>query len=104
MSIFFTADRGFALKCYLIKPFRKDQQVSLENKIFNARLSHARQIIEYAFGVVTRKWSIFENHVNFKLHNKEIVILACVLKRQLFPKLIFSGALPPEKSFFDLKS
>lgn len=61
-----------------MKPFRKDQQVSLENKMFNARLSHARQIIECAFGVLSKKWSIFKNHVNFKLRNTEIVILACV--------------------------
>ena len=61
-----------------MKPFRRNQTHSIEDKIFNARLSHARKIIECAFGVLTRKFNIFQHQLNFKLKNTEIIIMACV--------------------------
>ena len=45
------------------------------------------------------RWNFLRSYIL-----KKGVFLRCILGRQLFPKLIFSGALPPEKSFFDLKS
>lgn len=54
-------DGGFPLKNYLMKPFVRTQMMTVEQKIFNIRLSHARKIIECAFGVLCKRWKIFES-------------------------------------------
>lgn len=75
---FFTGDGGFALKKYLMVPYRKSQYMSVSKKIFNIRLSNGRKIIERAFGLMCKKWKIFETPLDFKLSTSEIIIMCCV--------------------------
>ncbi|KAL7286697.1 hypothetical protein TKK_0019080 [Trichogramma kaykai] len=45
-------DGGFPLKSYLMKPYLRTNNMSIPQKIFNYRLSHARQVIECAFATL----------------------------------------------------
>ncbi len=51
MPYFIIGDNAFALKTWLMKPFSK-HNMSDEQRIFNYKLSHARRIVENAFGIL----------------------------------------------------
>lgn len=56
------ADDAFPLKPYLMKPYAR-QNLTMEQKIFNYRLSRARRISENAFGILVAKFRIFERPI-----------------------------------------
>ncbi|XP_036344851.1 uncharacterized protein LOC118754099 [Rhagoletis pomonella] len=53
MPFVIVADDAFPLKTYLLKPFSYREQV-MSYKIFNYRLSRARNVVENVFGNVHR--------------------------------------------------
>ena len=48
---FLVGDEIFALQEWLIKPYSKSASTSETKQIFNYRQSHARRVIENAFGI-----------------------------------------------------
>ena len=73
---FFIGDGGFPLKRYLIKPFQRTRNMRVDQKIFNHRLSHARKVIECSFGILCKKWKLFESPLDFQLKTSQIVIMS----------------------------
>lgn len=71
-------DGGFPLRNYLLKPYVRTRMMSVEQRIFNIRLSHARKIIECAFGVLCKRWRIFECALDFNLTTSESVIMSII--------------------------
>uniref|UniRef100_A0ABD2VV58 DDE Tnp4 domain-containing protein n=1 Tax=Trichogramma kaykai TaxID=54128 RepID=A0ABD2VV58_9HYME len=69
-------DGGFPLKSYLMKPYLRTNNMSIPQKIFNYRLSHARQVIECAFGELSKTWEVNMKKLEWKLSNCELIILA----------------------------
>ena len=67
----FVADDAFGLKCHMMKPY-PDQNIPLDERIFNYRCSRARRIIENAFGIATSRFRIFRRPI---IANTEKVIL-----------------------------
>ena len=67
----FVADDAFGLKCHMMKPY-PDQNIPLDERIFNYRCSRARRIIENAFGIATSTFRIFRRPI---IANTEKVIL-----------------------------
>ena len=52
---FLIGDDAFALKTWMMKPFSA-RNLSLEERIFNYRLSRARRIVENAFGILANRF------------------------------------------------
>lgn len=52
LPFYLLGDGGFGLKSYLMTPFCKGKNYGDREKVFNYRLSHARRIIECAFGTM----------------------------------------------------
>ena len=52
-------DREFPLKKYLMKPFVRNNNLTVPQQVYNYRLSHARRIIESAFGELSQVWRVF---------------------------------------------
>lgn len=75
---YFIGDGGFPLKKYSLKPYVRTRMMSVEQRIFNIRLSHARKIIECAFGVLCKRWRIFECALDFNLRTSEIIIMSAI--------------------------
>lgn len=50
-------DEGYPLKPFLMRPYPQ-RNLGPEEEIFNKRLSHARQVVECTFGIVSNKWRV----------------------------------------------
>ncbi|XP_045127387.1 uncharacterized protein LOC123513957 [Portunus trituberculatus] len=51
-------DDAFALKTWLMKLYAHLSQIHNE-RVFSYRLSHARRVVENAFGILHQRWRIF---------------------------------------------
>lgn len=92
-------DDAFPLKTYLMKPYSR-RNMTLEERIFNYRLSRARRVIENTFGILVSKFRIFEKPISLKLESVDDVVLACCSLhnwlRKTNPSYIPSGLIDYE--------
>lgn len=75
---FLIGDGGFPLKEYLMKPFLRNENLTVPQQVYNFRLSHARIIIENAFGELSMTWLVNESVLPWKLSTNENVIMSTV--------------------------
>lgn len=57
------ADEAFASNTNLLRPF-PGRVLNDDRRIFNYRLSRARQHIECSFGILSKKWRIFQASIH----------------------------------------
>lgn len=69
-------DEAYPLSKNLMKPFSRNN-LNPEKRIYNYRHSRARRIVECAFGMLTKKFRIFETSMLLQPENAELVTLAC---------------------------
>ena len=62
MPYFFIGDEGFPLGNYLMRPY-SGRYLEESKNIFNYRLSRARRIIENTFGILAKKWGIYNRPI-----------------------------------------
>ncbi|XP_068118950.1 uncharacterized protein [Hyperolius riggenbachi] len=75
----FVADEAFALSEHVMRPYAQ-RDMSLKKKVFNQRLTKARQVVECAFGILSNKWRIFHTALKMKPQYAIAVVKAtCVL-------------------------
>lgn len=72
----FIGDEAFSLKPNFLKPYNQ-KELNYERKVFNYRLSRARNVVENAFGILSARFRIFHTPINMKLENIERAVLAC---------------------------
>lgn len=72
----FIGDEAFALRSDFMKPFSQ-KDLNHERKIFNYRLSRARNTVECTFGILASRFRILHTEINLKLKKIEKVVLAC---------------------------
>ena len=73
----FVGDDAFWLKENMMKPY-PSQNRTLEEKVFDYRLSRARRIIENSFGIATARFRIFRRPINAKVSTVKSVTKAVV--------------------------
>ena len=73
----FVGDDAFGLKENMMKPY-PSQNRTLEEKVFDYRLSRARRIIENSFGIATARFRIFRIPINAKFSTVKSVTKAVV--------------------------
>nr|CAH7746041.1 unnamed protein product [Callosobruchus chinensis] len=90
----FVADEAFPLLENVMRPFpRRSVTDNYERKVFNYRLSRARQTVECSFGILSSRFRIFQKPVEISVDSVvHVVKAACVLHNYL---LINSPMLEP---------
>lgn len=76
-------DAAFPLLLWLMKPYTITNDMPLEKKNFNYRLSRARMTVENAFGRLKGRWRILLKRADMKLDNMKAVVKACLVLHNL---------------------
>ena len=84
------SDDAFGLKENMMKPC-PSQNRTIEEKVFDYRLSRARRIIENSFGITTARFRIFPRPINAKVSTMKSVTKAVVGLHNLLMKKIHEG-------------
>jgi hypothetical protein len=89
------ADGGFAMTRYMIVPYTQTaimRGAEKEKKLlFNKKLSAARRIVESAFGILTKKFRLFSNVLEFSPDKCTQLILTATILHNF---LIKTGSVP----------
>lgn len=72
------ADDAFPILCNLMKPYSQNN-LSLESRIHNYRLSRARRVVESSFGILANRFRVLLQPINLAVAKVEIITLTCVL-------------------------
>lgn len=78
LPYFLIGDGGFGLRNFLMTPYTRTANITNTQKIFNYRLSRARNVIECSFGLLVAKWRLLKESQSLKIETVETVIMACV--------------------------
>lgn len=62
-------DEAFALTPFMMRPYPRANNLNLQQKVFNYRLSQARKVVECAFGILTARWRIFRRPLSTNIIN-----------------------------------
>ena len=68
-------DDAFPLRTNLLKPFSR-KNLSVEEKVFNYRLSRARRVVENAFGILASRFRILLRPIDLKVDTTEMLVKA----------------------------
>ncbi|XP_033209604.1 uncharacterized protein LOC117168230 [Belonocnema kinseyi] len=63
---------------YMMKTFARRNGLTDRQKAFNYRLSRARNFIEDSFGILTARWQILQNRLDYKLETSISIVRALV--------------------------
>jgi len=76
----FVGDEAFPLMPNLMRPYPKVRVTgNYENKVFNYRLSRARQTVESSFGILTARFRVYKRPFECKLDSIDKVVLATIV-------------------------
>ncbi|XP_044157454.1 protein ANTAGONIST OF LIKE HETEROCHROMATIN PROTEIN 1-like [Bufo gargarizans] len=71
-------DEAFQMCENLIKPY-SSRDLNPAKRVFNYRLTRARQTVECAFGILVAKWRILTKAINLKVETIDDIVKACVV-------------------------
>ncbi|CAG5016035.1 unnamed protein product [Parnassius apollo] len=73
-------DEAFPLRTYLMRPYPKSQLCDQRKSTFNDRLSHARKVVENAFGILAKKFRLYNRRIQLHPDNADkVVMTTCIL-------------------------
>ena len=72
------ADDAFPLRDYIMKPYSQNG-LTVDKRVFNYRLSHARRVVENAFGILANRFRVFMTPMNLGPEKVETITLACCI-------------------------
>ncbi|XP_060871321.1 uncharacterized protein LOC132945564 [Metopolophium dirhodum] len=76
----FVGDEAFPLMSNLMRPYPRARVTgNYENKVFNYRLSRARQTVESSFGILTARFRVYKRPFECKLDTIDKVVLATIV-------------------------
>ena len=73
---FIIGDDAFALRTWMMKPFSR-RNLSVEERIFNYRLSRARRIVENAFGILGNRFQCLLGSLRQESQTVEEIVMSC---------------------------
>ncbi|GFS08056.1 protein ALP1-like [Elysia marginata] len=76
MPFVFVADDAFAMSENILKPYGGDK-LDHDQRVFNYRLSRARRVSEYAFGILSARFGVFRRAIQLSPEKATTITLAC---------------------------
>lgn len=74
----FVADEAFALRENFMKPYNI-KELDYPKKIFNYRLSRARNVVEIVFGILAARFRLLHTEINMDEKTIKLAVLACCI-------------------------
>jgi hypothetical protein len=87
----FVADDAFGLKRHMMKPF-PTQNLPIDERVFNYRLSRARRVIENAFGIEATRFRIFCRPIIANVEKVKLLTKAVVPKHNFLMSHNYANA------------
>lgn len=72
----FVADEGLPLTNNVLRPY-PGKHLTVQQRVFNYRLSRARRYVECTFGILANKWRVFHRPLNVQYNFATDIIKAC---------------------------
>ncbi|XP_045456788.1 uncharacterized protein LOC123666778 [Melitaea cinxia] len=69
-------DEAFSISNNVMRPY-SGKHLSVQQRVYNYRLSRARRYVECAFGILANKWRIFHRSMNVQYEFATDIIKAC---------------------------
>lgn len=70
------ADDAFPLQNHILKPYPYTTR-DMNKRIFNARISRARQVVEHTFGMPVNRFPVLLSTMNVRVENVQLITQAC---------------------------
>ena len=84
-------DEAFPLERHIMRAYPKDKLTD-SRRIFNYRLSRARQVIEHTFGLLATKWRVYRRPFECRVQLVDIIVKAtCVLHNFLIENKYYNS-------------
>ena len=77
VPVFILGDPAFPLLTWLMKAFQDNGNLTPQQKKFNYRLSHARVVVEHAYGRLKGRWRCLLKRLDVDIAKTNNVIAAC---------------------------
>uniref|UniRef100_A0A8C1SJ28 DDE Tnp4 domain-containing protein n=1 Tax=Cyprinus carpio TaxID=7962 RepID=A0A8C1SJ28_CYPCA len=74
----FVGDEAFPLRKHLLRPY-SGRAIPADQRIFNFRLSHARRIVENAFGIMAAQFRVYHRVMELSPCNAEKIVQATTI-------------------------
>ena len=74
LPLVIVADEAFPLRVDLMRPYPRGRTANTlpkDQQVFNYRLSHARRIVENAFGILAQRWRVYNRRIHLKPENAD---------------------------------
>ncbi|CAH1997163.1 unnamed protein product [Acanthoscelides obtectus] len=95
----FVGDEAFPLMRNLMRPYPQARVAgSYQNKVFNYRLSRARQTVESAFGILAARFRVYKRPFECKLDTIDKIVLATIVLHNYLRTKILSIATGQEEN------
>lgn len=95
MPFVLLGDEGYPLLPYLMRPY-PGRDLNNEKRIFNYRLSRARNSVECTFGIMAAKWRLLHKAVETSVdHAVEIVKAICILHNYVLTRSGYENNINP---------
>ena len=80
VPVLIIANAAYPLKPWLMKPYINNGSLSAQQKKLNFRLSHARVVVEHAFGLLKGRWRCLRTRLAVDVSRvPELVAACCIL-------------------------
>lgn len=92
----FIGDEAFQLLPNFMKPYIRAVLIN-EKRIFNYILSQARRVVENAFGILTKRFKIFQKAIKFEPDKAWKIVMACCHLHNYLCSRNRANYLPPQE-------
>lgn len=78
IKFYMDGDEAFALTDFMMRPYPRRTNLTLEKEVSNYRLSRARRMIECSFGILVRRFNIFQGPMTVNVRTAKKIVNAAV--------------------------